>query len=326
MRAASLDPLIVLGAGHAGGRAALTLRAEGYRGRLLLIGNEHQVPYERPSLSKGLLLGKEDLKSCSLATPERYAELNIEFTSSRPVAALDPTDHCLRFADGAAQPYSGLLLAMGGRVRRLPGVSDERAGVFYLRSYEDSVRLRERLRPGAHLVVVGGGFIGLEVAATARLLGCSVTLLEAGRRLAGRALPARLSQALYELHLAKGVDVRLDTAIESLDGVDHVEAVRLVSGECIPCDAVLVGIGMQPNVELAQAAGLATGSGVQVDDRLRTSAPDVYAAGDVCEFRLSSHAPYQRQETWRNAEAQGRHAALNLLGRDLIYRELPAFW
>jgi 3-phenylpropionate/trans-cinnamate dioxygenase ferredoxin reductase subunit len=169
-------------------------------------------------------------------------------------------------------------------------------------------------------VVVGGGFIGLEVAATARSLGCAVTLLEAGPRLAGRVLPAAISDALLTLHREQGVDVRLNAALECI----HEGAVQLIDGERLPCDLVVVGIGMQPNLELAQAAGLDTGQGIRVDAQLRTSVADIFAAGDVCEFRLGG--VYQRQETWRNAEAQGRHAALNLLGRELPFEALPGFW
>ncbi len=162
--------------------------------------------------------------------------------------------------------------------------------------------------------------IGLEVAATARGLGCEVTVLEAGPRLAGRVLAPVISEALLKLHRQHGVDVRLNVALESI----HAEAVQLVDGQWLPCDLVVVGIGMQPNIELAVAAGLEVGQGIRVDTHLRTGVPDIYAAGDVCEFRLGGE--YQRQETWRNAEAQGRHAALNMLGRDEPFEALPGFW
>ncbi|PHX44792.1 pyridine nucleotide-disulfide oxidoreductase, partial [Pseudomonas sp. NZIPFR-PS2] len=214
-------------------------------------------------------------------------------------------------------PYAGLLLATGGRARRLP---QEQAHVLYLRTHDEALALRSALKAGTRLVVVGGGFIGLEVAATARGLGCEVTLLEAGPRLAGRVLPPVISEALLTLHRQHGVNVRLNVALESI----QADAVWLVDGQCLPCDLVVVGIGMQPNVELAAAAGLEVGQGIRVDSHLRTSAPGIYAAGDVCEFRLGGE--YQRQETWRNAEAQGRHAALNLLGRELPFEALPGFW
>lgn len=310
-------PLIIVGAGHAGGRAALTLREEGYTGRLILIGDEVHVPYERPPLSKGLLQGTTDLAGCSLLNSERLAELGIEHLAGNPVSRLEPSQHRLQLADGQWLPYAGLLLATGGRARRL---SQEQANVFYLRTHDEALALRSALNPGTRLVVVGGGFIGLEVAATARGLGCEVTVLEAGPRLAGRVLPPVISQALLDLHREHGVDVRLNVALESI----QADGVLLVDGQRLPCERVVVGIGMQPNIELAAAAGLEVGQGIRVDDYLRTSAPNIYAAGDVCEFRLEGL--YQRQETWRNAEAQGRHAALNLLGREVPFETIPGFW
>jgi 3-phenylpropionate/trans-cinnamate dioxygenase ferredoxin reductase subunit len=309
--------LIIVGAGHAGGRAALTLREEGYSGRLILIGDEPHVPYERPPLSKGLLQGSMDLAGCSLCDSARLAELGIEHIAGNPVRQLDPPQHRLQLADGQWLSYAGLLLATGGRARRLP---QEQANVLYLRTHDEALALKSALRPGARLVIVGGGFIGLEVAATARGLGCEVTVLEAGPRLAGRVLAPVISEALLKLHRQHGVDVRLNVALESI----HAEAVQLVDGQWLPCDLVVVGIGMQPNIELAVAAGLEVGQGIRVDTHLRTGVPDIYAAGDVCEFRLGGE--YQRQETWRNAEAQGRHAALNMLGRDEPFEALPGFW
>jgi 3-phenylpropionate/trans-cinnamate dioxygenase ferredoxin reductase subunit len=311
------DALIIVGAGHAGGRAALTLREEGYTGRLILIGDEAHLPYERPPLSKGLLQGSIDLAGCSLCDEARLAELDIEHIAGNPVRQLDPAQQRLQLADGQWLAYAGLLLATGGRARRLP---QAQANVLYLRTHDEALALKAALRPGARLVVVGGGFIGLEVAATARSLGCDVTLLEAGPRLAGRVLPPVISEALLDVHRLHGVEVRLNVALESIDA----DAVVLVDGQRLPCDLVVVGIGMQPNIELAAAAGLDVGQGIRVDAHLRTSAPNVYAAGDVCEFRLDGQ--YQRQETWRNAEAQGRHAALNLLGRELAFESLPGFW
>ncbi|NWA66522.1 NAD(P)/FAD-dependent oxidoreductase [Pseudomonas reactans] len=310
-------PLIIVGAGHAGGRAALTLREEGYTGRLILIGDEVHLPYERPPLSKGLLQGTAELAGYSLCDSARLAELGIEHIAGNPVTHLEPQQHRLQLADGQWLPYAGLLLATGGRARRLP---QAQANVLYLRTHDEALALRSALRPGTRLVVVGGGFIGLEVAATARGLGCEVTVLEAAPRLAGRVLPAVISQALLDLHREHGVQVRLNVALESI----QADAVLLVDGHRLPCDLIVVGIGMQPNIELAAAAGLEVGQGIRVDACLRTSAPNIYAAGDVCEFRLDGL--YQRQETWRNAEAQGRHAALNLLGREVPFEALPGFW
>jgi 3-phenylpropionate/trans-cinnamate dioxygenase ferredoxin reductase subunit len=252
-----------------------------------------------------------------LCDSARLAQLQIEHIAANPVTQLEPQHHRLQLADGQWLNYAGLLLATGGRARRLP---QAQANVLYLRTHDEALALRSALRPGTRLVIVGGGFIGLEVAATARGLGCDVTVLEAGPRLAGRVLPPVISQALLDLHRQHGVDVRVSVAVEAI----HGDAVQLVDGQLLPCDLVVVGIGMQPNLELAANAGLEVGQGIRVDARLRTSAPDIYAAGDVCEFRLDGL--YQRQETWRNAEAQGRHAALNMLGREVPFEAIPGFW
>ncbi len=319
-------PLVIVGAGHAGGRAALTLREQGYDGRLLLIGDEPHAPYERPALSKGLLQGTAELASFSVCGAQQLRALGIEHLTGQPVRALDTAARRLALADGTHLPYRGLLLATGGRARRLPGVAPHWPNVLYLRTHDEALALRDHLRPGARLVVVGGGFIGLEVAASARAQGCEVTVLEAGPRLAGRVLPADLGDALLALHRAQGVDVRLNARVEAFEGGSQVEVVSLVDGSRLPCDGVLVGIGMQPAIDLAQTAGLAVGQGIRVDAFLRTSDRQVYAAGDVCEFRLHPQGPFQRQETWRNAEAQGRHAALNLLGAELPYEQVPGFW
>lgn len=319
-------PLVIVGAGHAGGRAALTLRSEGYSGRLILIGDESHPPYERPPLSKGLLQGTVDLAGYSLCDTAQLADLDIEHVAGNPVKRLDPPQHRLQLADGSWLHYTRLLLATGGRSRRLASVPEDLLNVLYLRTHDEALALRASLQPGSRVVIIGGGFIGLEVAATARTLGCTVTLLEAGPRLAGRVLPEQLSSVLQELHRSQGVDVRLNVAIEAVQGVTHVESVQLVDGQWLPCDLVVVGIGMQPNSELAAAAGLEVGQGIRVDAQLRTSAPDIFAAGDVCEFRLHPQGVFQRQETWRNAETQGRHAALNLLGGELPFDVIPGFW
>lgn len=320
------ETIIIVGAGHAGGRAALTLREEGFDGRLIMVGDEVHLPYERPPLSKGLLQGTAQLHSYSLCDAARLDQLAIEHLAGHRATRLDTERRELHLDDGRVLPYDGLLLATGGRARRLPQVPAHWRNVLYLRTHDEALLLRDHLHPGARLVVVGGGFIGLEVAATARALGCQVTLLEAGERLAARVLPERLSAALLALHQEQGVEVRLAVQISAVLGAERAAAVQLADGSQLACDLLVVGIGMQPNVDLARAAGLDIGQGIQVDACLRSTAEGVYAAGDVCEFRLRPGSPFQRQETWRNAEAQGRHAALNLLGRQLPFSDLPAFW
>lgn len=317
--------MIIVGAGHAGGRAALTLREAGYAGRIVLIGDEAHLPYERPPLSKGLLKGESSLPACSLFNEASLLGLNIEHLGGVKVARIEPLEHRVLLSNGVCLEYSKLLLATGGRSRNLPMDETLLSNVHYLRTVDESLRLQSALQPGARLLVVGGGFLGLEVAATARERGCQVSVIEAGARLASRVLPERISAELLALHQSKGVAVHLNALIESVQGVGSVQSVTLVGGQTLICDALLVGIGMQPNLHLASEAGLETGSGIKVDRYLQTSAPDIYAAGDVCEFQ-DLLGQFQRQETWRNAETQGRLAALNMLGQQQAFTTTPGFW
>ncbi len=323
------DTRVIVGAGHAGGRAALTLREAGFAGRIVLIGDEAHLPYERPPLSKALLKGgfkgECSLASCSLFSEASFIASGIEHLSGVRVTGIDTAQHSVVLDTGVSLVYSKLLLALGGTSRRLELAEHQLNNVHYLRTFDEAVELEKRLSPGTRLVVVGGGFIGLEVASSARDRGCEVTVLEAGARLAARALPARVSEALLTLHRCKGVVVRLAAQIEAFHGENRIDSVQLASGERIPCDVLLVGIGMQPNLELAHQAGLETGSGIKVDAFLQTSAEDVYAAGDVCEFARNDGV-FHRQETWCNAEAQGRVAALNMLGQQQPFTGVPGFW
>ncbi|WP_268801122.1 NAD(P)/FAD-dependent oxidoreductase [Pseudomonas huanghezhanensis] len=325
MDASVIQPMVIIGAGHAGGRAALTLREAGFAGRIVLIGDEVHLPYERPPLSKALLKGESSLQGCSLFDEARLITLNIEHRSGVRVLSVVPLEHQVVLSNGLSLEYSKLLLATGGSSRILVIEAGQSSNVHYLRTVDDALRLQSVLRPGTRLVIVGGGFIGLEVAATAREQGCEVEVIEAGSRLAARALHERLSAELLTLHRRKGVRVHLSAVIESVQGDHAVQSLTLASGETLTCDVMLVGIGMQPNVQLACDAGLATGSGVKVDRYLQTSAPDIYAAGDVCEFQ-NALGQFQRQETWRNAETQGRLAALNMLGQQLPFSTTPGFW
>ncbi|ANG65080.1 hypothetical protein A8C75_03260 [Marinobacterium aestuarii] len=322
----SNKPIVIIGAGHAGGRLALALRQEGYEGALTLIGEEVFSPYERPPLSKQLLLGQAGAEDCYLDGNVDYAGLGIELKLGTRVTGLDPKSHSIRFSDATRLDYDKLVLATGGRARQvaLPGI--ELDGIHVLRTLTDAARLSSALAGRPRLVVIGGGFIGLEVAASARTLGCDVCVLEASVRLAERVLPPQLSERLLSLHRARGVEVLLGSRIEAIEGQGTVEAVRLQDGSRIPCDLVLVGVGIEPNIELAQLAGLDMGNGIRVNDRLQTSAADIYAIGDVCEFPCPQSQQQVRHETWRNAEAQAHLVARNLLGRDEAYQARLWFW
>ena len=318
--------MAIVGAGHVGGRAAQTLREAGWRGAIALIGAERHLPYERPPLSKGLLTGERAAAQCGLRVPEAWREDDIEHVVAT-VKSFDPAARALRLDDGRTIEYEALLLATGGHVRRLsiPGVSEP--GVQCLRTLEDAAAIGERLTPGSSIVVVGGGFIGLEVAASARARGCEVTLVEGGARLLGRAVPAAIAASAQDLHARNGVTIRLNTAPRAFERrADGTLAVTLEAGDVLHADSVIVGIGIEPADELARAAGLEVERGIIVNEALETSARGVYAAGDVAVFPSRFGAHRIRQETWHNAETQGRAAARNMLGARDAYRELPWFW
>jgi 3-phenylpropionate/trans-cinnamate dioxygenase ferredoxin reductase subunit len=320
------DPIVIVGAGHSGGRAALALREEGYQGSLILIGEELHAPYERPPLSKQALQGGEGSDDYFLKPKIDYAQLDIDLKLGVEVTALDPAARAISLSDGGQLHYSKLVLATGGKVRTLPLPGIELEGVHYLRTLNDATNLRNALNESSRLVVIGGGFIGLEVAASARKLGCEVVVLEAADRLAGRALPEEISERLLALQRANGVDVTLNCRIESIEGQGNVESVLLQDGSRIPCDRVLIGVGIEPNVELAQQAGLETGNGIRVNDRLQSSDENIYAIGDVCEFPCPQSGLQVRHETWRNAEQQAHLIARNLLGQDEAFQAPLWFW
>jgi 3-phenylpropionate/trans-cinnamate dioxygenase ferredoxin reductase subunit len=321
--------MVIVGAGHVGGRAALALRSGGWSGPIVLIGQEPDAPCERPPLSKGVLTGEQTPASCLLATPDQYAEQGITLKLGQSVAAIQPAQRCVTLQGGEIVPYEALLLATGGQVRTLSLPGSDLPGIHTLRTLADARALQPRLKPGQRVAVVGGGFIGLEVAASARQLGCEVTLLEGAQRLLGRAVPAAIGERVADLHRQHGVDLMLGSGPESFSAVNGRIAVRLLDGQLLMADTVVVGIGITPSVQLARAAGLAIGTqsqGITVDARLQTSERDIYAAGDVAEAPSVLSGRQQRQETWQNAEAQAAVAAANMLGGTQTCETLPWFW
>ncbi|WP_412023070.1 NAD(P)/FAD-dependent oxidoreductase [Burkholderia cepacia] len=318
--------MAIVGAGHAGGRAAQVLRESGWRGRIVLIGAEAHLPYERPPLSKGVLTGERSAAQCRLRDPAAWVADGIE-----PVVAtverIDPHAREVRVSGGRVFGYDALLLATGGRARRLaiPGAALD--GVFALRTLDDAAALGPRLVPGARIVLIGGGFIGLEVAASARLRGCCVTVLDAAPRLLGRAVPETIAARVQALHERQGVAIRVNrkpVAIERAAG--GALTVVLDDGDTLIADTVVAGVGIEPADELAREAGLAVDRGIVVNARLETSARGIHAAGDVAVFPSALSGRLVRQETWHGAETQARVAARNMLGADEPYRETPWFW
>lgn len=322
-----VNRIVIIGAGQAGGWAAKTLRAEGFAGDVVLIGEERHPPHERPPLSKAVMAGAAAPESTHLFKDPDFAALGLQFLAGERAAALDRAARRVLLASGRSVAYDRLLVATGSRPRRLAIPGADLPGIHYLRTIDDSLAIRDRLRTGARLLLVGGGWIGLEIAATARGRGTEVVVLEAAERLCGRAAPPEVSQYLLWLHRTHGVEVRLETAAaEFRASADGGIIARLTNGEEMTADSVVMGIGILPNVEIAASAGLAVENGIVVDDQGRTSDPDIFAAGDVTNHPNGVLGRRIRLESWQNAQNQAIAVARAMLGRDVHYNELPWFW
>ncbi|HVA60886.1 MAG TPA: FAD-dependent oxidoreductase [Mycobacteriales bacterium] len=316
---------VIVGAGLAGAKAAETLRGEGFEGTIVLLGEETERPYERPPLSKGYLLGTEDKSKIYVHDAGWYAEHEVELRTGSGVAEIDRARKEVVLVDGDRVHYDRLLLATGSEPRRLPG--PQIAGVHYLRRVEDSEALRAAMHGGGRCVVVGAGWIGLESAAAARHHGCLVTMIEPQPTPLHAVLGAELGTMFGELHAEHGVDLRVGTGLAEIVGSDGaVSAVVTSTGERIPADLVVVGIGIRPRTELAEAAGLAVDNGILVDAALRTSDPDIFAAGDVANAAHPTIGRRLRVEHWANALHGGPAAARSMLGHDVVYDRVPYFF
>lgn len=322
----SRGAIVIVGAGQAGGWAARTLRDAGYGGRVVLLGAEPHAPYERPPLSKAVLAGEAAPETTELFSADQLRELDIDFRPGVAARALRLDERVVCTADGQDLAYDKLLLCCGGRalVPRLPGI--DLPGVHMLRTRDDALRLRQALGRGKRLAVVGGGWIGLEVAATARQMGCQVTVIEQAERLCARSVMPGVSDYLADLHRGQGVALRLGAGLRSIAADGAALALALSSGPAIAADAVVLGVGLQPNDELARAAGLACDGGVVVDEYCRASAPDVYAAGDVAVMPVAAAGRLLRLESWQNAQDQAVAAARAALGLGAPYVPSGAVW
>jgi 3-phenylpropionate/trans-cinnamate dioxygenase ferredoxin reductase subunit len=317
---------IIVGASLAGAKAAETLRAEGFDGRVVLIGSETERPYERPPLSKEYLRGEAGRERIYVHDPDFYAEQGIELRLGTTAVSLDATANELRLDDGEALRYDRLLLTTGAEPRRLQIDGAQLEDVHYLRSVDDCDALRNRIARGGALVVVGAGWIGAEVAASARQRGLDVTVLDPLSVPLERVLGAELGAFYRDVHVDHGVRMLMDTGVEAFEGTTKVERVRTSDGQSIDCDFVVVGVGVQPRTQLAEQAGIAVDNGVLADAQLRTSAPGVLAAGDVANAEHPFYGRRIRVEHWSNALNQGPSAARNMLDRDEPYARLPYFY
>jgi len=318
--------MVIVGAGECGARAALTLREQAYGGPVTLIGAERHHPYERPPLSKALGPACDGLALKTIASRESLERVGIALLAPAEVVTIERAERRVRLADGARIAYDKLLLATGATPRALPMA----AGLDHcltLRTFDDAIAIRSRLSPGFRVAIIGGGFIGLELAAIASVLGVEVTVLEAQARILQRGVPDEIAAILHKAHTDHGVRIRCGQVMASMTETARGVAIRLAGGGLVESDLVVVGVGAQPNIELAEAAGLAIDNGIAVDERLRTSDPHIFAAGDCCSFPLALYGGRRvRLEAWRNALEQGPLAALNMLGRDESYTAVPWFW
>lgn len=319
--------IVLIGGGLASLAAIETLRAEGYEGAIRLVSDEAEIPYDRPPLSKGYLSGETPLAGILLHDETWYENMRVDLELGRRVEAIDPSVRQVRIEGGQALGYDCLLIGTGARARQLPAsVVAPDVPVHYIRTRSDSDRLRESVKTGARVVLIGGGVIGMEAAATLVQLGCDVTVLEAGERIMARFFPPVLSEMLADAHAARGVKLRTSVVIEAVSRRGDESVIKLGSSDTLAADIVIVGIGSAPNVELAVDAGFELRHhGIMVDAGAQTAADGVYAAGDVATFQLPD-GQWSRWENWTHARLHGAHAARHMLGKGQNYAELPWVW
>ncbi len=320
------EAYVIVGASVAGGRAAETLRQEGFDGKVILIGAEPDRPYERPPLSKDVLQGAASEDKVFLRPPEFYDEQGIELRLGATATRLNPSDRQVTLDIGERVRYDKLLIATGADVRRLnvPGI--RLPGVHYLRTIQDARAIRDATGRSCRVVVIGAGFIGAEVAASCRVKGADVTVLEVLPVPLQRVLGDRIGELYARIHRDRGVDLRLGVGISEFRGSGRVEEILTSTGERIPCDVAVVGVGVQPATGWLEGSGLALQNGIIVDEFAATNLPDVFAAGDVANWWHPILGERLRVEHWENAQNQGIAAAKSMLGKSEAYAPVPYFW
>jgi 3-phenylpropionate/trans-cinnamate dioxygenase ferredoxin reductase subunit len=317
---------VIVGTGQAGFETAAALRASRYPDPILLIGDEPHLPYQRPPLSKGFILDKQGMDEIELRPSQFFADHRIDLLTGVRVTAIDRANQRVSLDPGGDKSYDALVLACGARNRLLPVPGADLDGVLYLRTLDESRTVKRRLQDANAVVVVGGGFIGLEIAASARSLGKPVTVLEAQPRLMPRVVAPRVSEFYAALHGGRGVTVVCDASVTAITGDTRARMVVLSSGASYPADLVVVGIGVVPNAELAHDAGLDTANGIVVDDYLQTSDPAIFAIGDCAEHPNPFCGGRTRLESVQNAADQARTVAATIAGKRTRYHAVPWFW
>jgi len=318
---------VIAGAGLAGAKAAESLREEGFDGPVVLIGDEAERPYERPPLSKDYLLGKAERDTIYVHPASWYADNGVELRLGVPVTGIDRAAHEVALADGSRIGYARLLLATGSSPRRLRVPGADADGVLYLRRVGDSDQIKATFQSASRIAVIGAGWIGLECAAAARAAGVEVTLLEAAELPLLRVLGPEVARVFAGLHREHGVDLRFGVQVSEITTAGgRASGIRLADGSHVPADAIVVGVGITPNTQLAEAAGLQVSNGVVVDAGLRSADPDFFAAGDVASALHPVLGRHIRVEHWANALNQPQTAARSMLGQDVAYDKVPYFY
>jgi 3-phenylpropionate/trans-cinnamate dioxygenase ferredoxin reductase component len=318
--------VVIVGAGQAGGDVACALRSQGFSGSIIIVGDEIHPPYRRPPLTKAFLSGEVELASLYLVSPEWYGRQQIDCRYGTGVESINRQTRSIRLFDGTTLSYRSLVLATGGRARRLSLPGADRPNVHHLRNVEDIIRLKEQFLPGKRLLVIGGGYIGLEAASVGIKRQLKVTLIEALPRVLARVTAPELSAFYERAHRSRGVTVRTGVGVHELEGEHIVEIARLSDGTRVPVDLVIVGIGLIPNVELADSANLAVSNGIVVDAYTRTADPDIYAIGDCSNHENTFLARRLRLESVANAAEQARVCASAICGKGLPHSAVPWFW
>jgi 3-phenylpropionate/trans-cinnamate dioxygenase ferredoxin reductase subunit len=320
--------MVIIGTGEAGARAAVELRTQGWAGSITMIGEEKQLPYERPPLSKQHLLTDDEPSPVVILDQDSLEKQDIRFISGVSALQIDRVKHRVILSDGNQIGYKRLLLAIGASPRKLNMKGNALDRILYLRTFKDALMIRERLHPGQRIAVIGGGFIGLEVAASAITRGCSVNLIEVGSRILMRGVPEEIARIAEERHRKAGVHFKLGIFMDSIHYVNDEYEISLADGTTIRCDMVIAGIGAVPETALAADCGLEIDNGVKVSEMLVSSDPDIFAAGDCCSFPHPLYAGRRiRLESWRNAQDQGTRVAGNMLGKQQVpYTAVPWFW
>jgi 3-phenylpropionate/trans-cinnamate dioxygenase ferredoxin reductase component len=319
------EGVVIVGAGEAGARTAIALREANWTGSITLIGDETHAPYERPPLSKAVITSEAPPIAPFIMRDGQLKEQNIVLECGAEATAIDRTAHKLTLADGRHLRYTRLLLATGSTARRLQ--LPLARGVLYLRKFDDALEIRSRFRPGGRLVVIGGGFVGLELAASARARGVEVTVLELAPRLLTRGVSSDMAEKIATKHRDAGVDLRVGVSVRAIESDGEGNSVLLSDGASIRCDCVVAGVGAAPDTRLADEAGLAIENGIRVNAQLQTNDPDIYAAGDCCSFPHPLYGERRiRLEAWRNAQDQASVVARNLVGGEEKYKAVPWFW